>query len=583
MSGRPIEVDRAPPGRAADATQSPASALAAEIKALVAAGERDAARDRFGALVALLQRRGLRIAYHYLRDAADADEAVQDAFVKVFLHIEQYREDLSFDVWFMRILVNACLDRLKSRTRQQRWIASPSEEAHDARPVEQAAGTRAVDRASAAGARAVAAGARGGGDAAGSAAAGVHAVAHRRADGGRNQRGDGDESGDGARAPVPGHSEAASDCWENRDERSRSPCAARSADGAGAGRPRARGATADRQALASRGAVRALRRDARRASRAEADALRDAAWREADAAFDDAHARRSSGREFSTAWRTSGQAARVLRFPGRDPRQRRCRSPAAAAAGSAWPPPPASSSAWCRTVASLRAVGRRRRIARLASRCRHRGAAADRSSCRRQPPTPRSSDDELLDEIEAAMQLRRAQSLRALDALTPTRRRAPRAVADALTRCRRSSFRKGLDLKHEVAGVLAESYHSALVQQIKDNDYRLRAGRLTVHLAREFGFCYGVDRAVDYAYQARRRFPDAPRLPHRRDHPQPARQRSAARAGHPLPERSRRGSRRPRPRDDVVILPGVRRHRRGAAAARRPSGARWSTPRAAPC
>ena len=126
-------------GRTADATATPASTLASEIKALVVAGDRDAARDRFGALVALLQRRGLRIAYHYLRDAADADEAVQDAFVKVFLHIEQYREDLSFDVWFMRILVNACLDRLKSRTRQQRWMASPIDDAHEARPLEQAA------------------------------------------------------------------------------------------------------------------------------------------------------------------------------------------------------------------------------------------------------------------------------------------------------------------------------------------------------------------------------------------------------------------------------------------------------------
>jgi 4-hydroxy-3-methylbut-2-en-1-yl diphosphate reductase len=69
-------------------------------------------------------------------------------------------------------------------------------------------------------------------------------------------------------------------------------------------------------------------------------------------------------------------------------------------------------------------------------------------------------------------------------------------------------FRKGLDLKHEVAGVLAQSYHSLLVNQIKAQDYRYASGRLTVHLAREFGFCYGVDRAVDYAYQARKRFPD---------------------------------------------------------------------------
>jgi 4-hydroxy-3-methylbut-2-enyl diphosphate reductase len=69
-------------------------------------------------------------------------------------------------------------------------------------------------------------------------------------------------------------------------------------------------------------------------------------------------------------------------------------------------------------------------------------------------------------------------------------------------------FRKGLDLKHAVAGMLADSYHSAIVERIKADDFTYRAGRLTVHLAREFGFCYGVDRAVDYAYQTRKRFPD---------------------------------------------------------------------------
>src|SRR5829696_5710645 len=69
-------------------------------------------------------------------------------------------------------------------------------------------------------------------------------------------------------------------------------------------------------------------------------------------------------------------------------------------------------------------------------------------------------------------------------------------------------FRKGLDLKHEVAHVLAERYHSDLVGSVKAADYRYTSGRLTVHLARECGFWYGVDRAVDYAYQARRRFPD---------------------------------------------------------------------------
>ena len=63
-------------------------------------------------------------------------------------------------------------------------------------------------------------------------------------------------------------------------------------------------------------------------------------------------------------------------------------------------------------------------------------------------------------------------------------------------------------MKHAVAGALAEDYHSSLVETIKTNDYRHESGRLLVHLAREFGFCYGVDRAVDYAYQARTRFAD---------------------------------------------------------------------------
>jgi 4-hydroxy-3-methylbut-2-en-1-yl diphosphate reductase len=69
-------------------------------------------------------------------------------------------------------------------------------------------------------------------------------------------------------------------------------------------------------------------------------------------------------------------------------------------------------------------------------------------------------------------------------------------------------FRKGLDLKDAVAAELNQNYHSDLVEQIKAGDFQYQSGRLTIHLAREFGFCYGVDRAVDYAYQTRERFPN---------------------------------------------------------------------------
>jgi RNA polymerase sigma-70 factor (ECF subfamily) len=98
--------------------------LAVEIRGMVEQGALDEARDRFGALVGAHQRRATRIAYQYLRDSAEADEAVQDAFVKVFAHIASYREAWPFEVWFTRILINGCLDRRKARARRDRWFVS---------------------------------------------------------------------------------------------------------------------------------------------------------------------------------------------------------------------------------------------------------------------------------------------------------------------------------------------------------------------------------------------------------------------------------------------------------------------------
>ena len=107
--------------RGSAAALSQDSRLAIEIRGLVESGRDDEARDRFGELVAMHQHRASRIAYQYLRDAADADEAVQDAFVKVFTHIGSYREAWPFEVWFTRILINGCLDRRKARSRRDRW------------------------------------------------------------------------------------------------------------------------------------------------------------------------------------------------------------------------------------------------------------------------------------------------------------------------------------------------------------------------------------------------------------------------------------------------------------------------------
>src|SRR5262245_16086187 len=108
--------------RPAPGPSSEDTRLAVEIRELVARGAMDEARDRFAGLVATHQRRASRIAYQYLRDASEADEAVQDAFVKVFAHISSYRDAWPFEVWFTRILINGCLDRRKARARRERWI-----------------------------------------------------------------------------------------------------------------------------------------------------------------------------------------------------------------------------------------------------------------------------------------------------------------------------------------------------------------------------------------------------------------------------------------------------------------------------
>jgi 4-hydroxy-3-methylbut-2-enyl diphosphate reductase len=82
-------------------------------------------------------------------------------------------------------------------------------------------------------------------------------------------------------------------------------------------------------------------------------------------------------------------------------------------------------------------------------------------------------------------------------------------MADSTTQPAESTyFRKGFGLKDEVEGELAAAYDGRLVDLLKERDYALTAGDVTVRLAREFGFCYGVERAVDYAYQTRRKFPE---------------------------------------------------------------------------
>ena len=69
-------------------------------------------------------------------------------------------------------------------------------------------------------------------------------------------------------------------------------------------------------------------------------------------------------------------------------------------------------------------------------------------------------------------------------------------------------YRKGLGLREKVKEPLDKDYKGLIVDYAREHGYHLVAGEISLRLAKEFGFCYGVDRAVEYAYEARTRFPN---------------------------------------------------------------------------
>lgn len=67
--------------------------------------------------------------------------------------------------------------------------------------------------------------------------------------------------------------------------------------------------------------------------------------------------------------------------------------------------------------------------------------------------------------------------------------------------------RKGFGHQAEIATQLESEYQSNLIQEIRNNNYTLQRGDVTIHLAQAFGFCWGVERAVAMAYETRKHFP----------------------------------------------------------------------------
>ncbi len=66
------------------------------------------------------------------------------------------------------------------------------------------------------------------------------------------------------------------------------------------------------------------------------------------------------------------------------------------------------------------------------------------------------------------------------------------------------------DVMEAVQAQVEKHYRSELVERIRASGHQIQAGDLNIRLAKEFGFCYGVERAIDLAYAARKVFPDQP-------------------------------------------------------------------------
>ena len=77
-------------------------------------------RSSFDALVNLYQQRGLGIAYTMVGNAEDARDVLQEAFVKMYVHIKHFEGRSKFSTWFYRIVVNCALDFLRRRKRAAR-------------------------------------------------------------------------------------------------------------------------------------------------------------------------------------------------------------------------------------------------------------------------------------------------------------------------------------------------------------------------------------------------------------------------------------------------------------------------------
>lgn len=79
---------------------------------------KDGSIDAFSALVQIYEKKAYSFAFRMLRDKEEAEDATQEAFLRVFDKIDTFSGNSSFSTWFFTILNNVCLDILRKRARR---------------------------------------------------------------------------------------------------------------------------------------------------------------------------------------------------------------------------------------------------------------------------------------------------------------------------------------------------------------------------------------------------------------------------------------------------------------------------------
>jgi len=80
---------------------------------------RDGDIQAFELLISAYQKRAFNIAYRILENIDDANDATQEALIKVYRSIKDFKGDSSFSTWLFRIVTNVSLDQLRSKKRRQ--------------------------------------------------------------------------------------------------------------------------------------------------------------------------------------------------------------------------------------------------------------------------------------------------------------------------------------------------------------------------------------------------------------------------------------------------------------------------------